>query len=211
MVMVWTRALLGLAERAPLRFAMGFGVAKTTAADALVQRYVEGQEALDRRRLTVFFSFGVLQVGFVQHWLYVNAFGRVFPNAAIFAAAPWSAKLRDAAGLRNLAAQVGIDQFVYHPFCYFPVFYTCKEIIQSGGARTVSFRDAMNTYAANALDDLQALWRLFIPTSLVQFSVMPMHLRVPFAASVGFVWCGFLSVTRGAEFTMSCRGEAVAP
>ena len=65
-------------------------------------------------------------VGFVQHWLYVNAFGRAFPNAAIFAAAPWSAKLRDAAGLRNLAAQVGIDQFVYHPFCYFPVFYTSR-------------------------------------------------------------------------------------
>ena len=30
---------------------------------------------------------------------------------------------------RNLAAQVCLDQFVYHPLCYFPVFYACKELI----------------------------------------------------------------------------------
>ena len=199
--------ILSLAERAPLRFAMGFGAVKTVAADALVQRYMEGLEEFDRHRLAVFFSFGLIQVGFVQFQLYVNAFGWAFPNAAKFAAAPWAAKLRDAAGLRNLAAQVGFDQFVYHPLCYFPVFYTCKEIIQSGTHKSISLRDAVSTYAANVRDDLQALWRLFIPTACVQFSVMPMHLRVPFAASVGFVWCGILSVRRGAELTTERYGQ----
>ena len=35
----------------------------------------------------------------------------------------------------------------------------------------------MAKYVANATDDWKALWTLFVPTSIVQFSIMPMHMR----------------------------------
>lgn len=196
------RAIFALAERRPLGFAVGYGGAKTIAADAVVQRYIEGHEELDKRRLAVFLSFGFFQVGFVQYQLYVNAFTRLFPTAAAFSAASLSAKLRDATGMANLARQVLLDQLVYHPLCYFPVFYTCKEVIQSSNPASnpvETVRNAMAAYVPNALDDLKALWSIFVPVSIIQFSVMPMHLRVPFTATAGFVWCGILSVMRGKD------------
>jgi len=196
------RAINGLAELNPLSFAVAYGGAKTIAADALVQRYIEGKKEFDQKRLGVFLSFGFFQVGFVQYQLYVNAFTRLFPTAAAFSAAPLSAKVRDATGMANLAKQVVLDQCVYHPLCYFPVFYTCKEIIQSENAvanPAETVRNALTAYRPNALEDLKALWSLFVPVSIIQFSVMPMHLRVPFVATAGFVWCGILSMMRGAK------------
>jgi len=190
--------LLSIAERYPLRFAVAYGGAKTLAADELVQRYVERRDVVDRRRSAVFLLFGFMQVGFVQYQLYVNIFTRLFPTAATFAAAPLAVKCTDAAGMRNLFKQVGLDQLVYHPFCYFPVFYTCQEVIHSEIADPITLvRNALTAYAPNALDDLKALWKIFVPVSILQFSIMPMHLRVPFTATFGFVWCGVLSFMRG--------------
>ena len=192
--------VFAIAKRWPLGFAMGFGAIKTVAADALVQKYMEGKETLDRRRLGVFFTFGLVQVGFVQYQLYVNAFSWAFTGAAKFAALPFSAKLKDVVGLRNLAKQVLVDQMIYHPLCYFPVFYTCKEIIQGEATSPPdAVRRAITNYVPNAVEDLKALWQIFFPTAIVQFSVMPMHLRVPFTATVGFFWCGILSWMRGAQ------------
>ena len=193
--------ILSLAEAAPLRFAVAYGAAKTVAADALVQRYLEERETLDMRRQGVFLLFGCFQVGFVQYQLYVSAFTRAFPTAAAFAAAPLAAKLSDRPGIARLGAQVAIDQFLYHPFCYFPVFYTCKELCQTDKLAEPSalVSRAIAAYVPNALEDLKALWTIFIPVSILQFSVMPMHLRVPFTATAGFVWCGILSGMRGSR------------
>ena len=184
-----------------MSFAVSYGGVKTVAADAMVQKMVENKQELDRNRLGVFLGFGLFQVGFVQYTLYVSIFSRAFPGAAGFAAAPLAAKLRDAQGLRNLAKQVCLDQFVYHPLCYFPVFYTCQELVLHGVSHSPAehVRNAVDKYLPNAEDDLCALWKLFIPTSIVQFSVMAMHMRVPFVATVGFVWCGILSSMRGEE------------
>lgn len=114
--------MLNLARRFPLRFAMAYGGAKTIAADALVQRHLQGNEVLDSRRLALFGAFGIVQVGWVQYQLYVNAFGRMFPGAASFAAAPLRTKMCDAQGLRSLAAQIWIDQAVYHPLMCTPLY-----------------------------------------------------------------------------------------
>lgn len=48
------RAVLALAERYPLRFAVAYGGAKTIAADVLVQKVVEGKQTIDKRRAGVF-------------------------------------------------------------------------------------------------------------------------------------------------------------
>ena len=192
--------ILATAKRFPLGFAVGYGGLKTIAADAMVQRYVERCETLDRRRMSVFLLFGCVQVGFVQYQLYVNAFTRLFPTATTFSAASLSAKLKDKVGLLNLVKQVGLDQLVYHPLCYFPVFYSCQEIVHGGSSSPPTIvRNAITKYVPNALEDLKALWTVFVPVSIIQFSVMPMHLRVPFTATFGFLWCGILSCMRGGD------------
>ena len=193
--------VFSIAKRWPLQFAMGFGAVKTVAADALVQRYMEGKRELDKRRLAVFFSFGLFQVGFVQYQLYVNAFSTAFPGVAKFAAAPLAAKLRDAQGMRNLAKQVFLDQFVYHPLCYFPVFYCCKEVIQ-GDATTpqdIASR-AMANYLPNALDDLTALWKIFLPGCGAVF----VDADALACAMGGFCW---LLLVRDPQLDARRRGE----
>jgi hypothetical protein len=251
-------ATLAFAKRRPLTFAIGFGGVKTIAADAFVQKYMEHADAYDQKRLLVFLTFGFFQVGFVQYNVYVNLFSRLFPAGASFTAAPIAAKLADGQGLRNLAKQVFIDQCVYHPCCYFPVFYICKEIINAepqpplttvrrclrppvapppaaSGSRSLwplpplasaaataaraparQVRNALTAYAPNATEDLKALWSIFVPVSIVQMSFVPMHLRVPFNASVGFIWCMILVRCPRAPVAVclpgsSSRGHAVQP
>ena len=105
------------AERFPLSFSVAYGGAKTVAADTIVQKYMEGRQELDQRRQAIFLLFGCFQVGFVQYQIYVNGFTRLFPKAAQFSAKSLADKARDVVGLRNLAAQVFLDQCVYHPLC----------------------------------------------------------------------------------------------
>lgn len=199
------RPILNLAARYPLGFAIGYGGAKTIAPDALVQTQLERKEELDAKRLAVFFTFGCVQVGAVQYFLFVVAMQRLFPTAAAFSALPFRQKFSDLQGMKNLVKQVGLDQFFYHPLMYFPVFYTCKELLQGDDlkesllnpGRTMS--NAVAKYVPNAVEDLCALWKIFVPVSILQFAFMPMHLRVPTHATAGFFWCCILSVMRGAE------------
>jgi hypothetical protein len=40
-------------------------------------------------------------------------------------------------------------------------------------------------------------WKLWVPMQAINFSIMPVHMRVPFAAGVSFVWSCILSALRG--------------
>lgn len=46
-------------------------------------------------------------------------------------------------------------------------------------------------------ENLKALWAVWVPSQLINFSVVPLHLRVPFVAFVSFTWCVILSLMRG--------------
>lgn len=207
------RPILNLAARYPLGFAIGYGGLKTIAADALVQTQLERQESLDKKRLAVFLAFGCVQVGAVQYFLFVVAMQRLFPTAAAFSALPFRQKFRDPQGMKNLVKQVAGDQFMYHPLMYFPVFYTCKEILQGDDIQArlldpyTTISNAVAKYIPNMKEDLLALWKIFVPVSILQFAFMPMHLRVPTHATAGFFWCCILSVMRGAEQPVKAEGK----
>jgi CRP-like cAMP-binding protein len=136
----------------------------------------------------------------VQYLIYCKLFLRLFATAAPFAAKPVRDKLKDRIGIRNVGLQVCLDQFVYHPLMYFPVFYMCQEVINSGASSPIEmFKKALHKYRGNMLDDLKALWKIYIPVSIIQCSVVPVHLRVPFVATVGIFWCAILSYMRGED------------
>ena len=190
-------AVFALAKRRPLAFAVAYGGVKTIAADAVVQKVLERREEFDRQRLLIFLSFGLFQVGFVQYKLYVDTFCKIFPNARAFTAAPLAVKMADTQGQVNVVKQVVLDQCFYHPLCYFPVFYTCQQVIMDRGPTLETVPRAISNYIPNAWEDLKALWQIFVPVSILQMSVIPPHLRVPFVATAGFVYNMILSSMRG--------------
>merc|ERR1719247_3523660 len=102
--------ILGLTKSRPFAFGMGYSLFKTSGCDIMVQKVVEKRENIDWRRNAAFGSFGLLYLGGVQYMIYVPLFSRLFPNAASFAAKTVAEKLRDGPGVRNLFAQVFIDQ-----------------------------------------------------------------------------------------------------
>lgn len=55
------------------------------------------------------------------------------------------------------------------------------------------------TCKQNMKDDLLALWKIWIPSGLINFSFMPMWGRIPWVASTSFIWTCILSSMRGGD------------
>ena len=55
----------------------------------------------------------------------------------------------------------------------------------------------VDTYKNNIVSDMKALWSVWIPAQCITFGIMPLHLRLPFIASVSFFWCCVLSFMHG--------------
>merc|ERR1711924_349113 len=85
---------------------------------------------------------------------------RLFPTASTFVAKPLREKLADTAGQKVVVAQVGLDQFIHHPFILFPAFYQLKEFIE-GGTPEAGFRKYMN----NIAQDCKVCWACWVPAS----------------------------------------------
>lgn len=111
-------------------------------------------------------------------YLYTNVFQRITP--AITAVVGSSPK---AVG----AALTFIDQCIHHPVLYFPVFYLLR-----GSMAGEAPMESLGKYKEDVWDNLRALWAIWVPAQLVNFSVVPLHLRIPFVAGVSFAWCACL-------------------
>jgi len=96
--------------------------------------------------------------------IYVPLFGRMFPNAAAFAAKPIRDKFKDAKGMRDLFAQVFLDQCIHHPLLYFPAFYCTKELVMH---KQPDIKRCLMEYKENMNEDLWALWKVWVPSTLV--------------------------------------------
>jgi len=160
----------------------------------MVQKVVEKRDEIDWKRNIAFGSFGLFYLGGVQYMLYVPIFSRLFPKAAEFASKTVAEKLRDGPGIRNLFAQVFLDQAVHHPLMYFPVFYMIKDFVTSDKPDPIK---AVGEYQKNYKEDLVALWKVWIPSTFLNFAFMPMWARIPWVASTSLIWTCILSAMRG--------------
>mmetsp|Transcript_24547 Transcript_24547/g.35992 ORF Transcript_24547/g.35992 Transcript_24547/m.35992 type:complete len:452 (-) Transcript_24547:474-1829(-) len=197
-------SLLSKIKSVPIKYPLGFGVAvstvKTSVSDLLVQKAIERKEQVDWKRNFAFASFGFVYLGVVQYTIYVNLFGRLFPGAAAFAAKSLRGKLKDAKGMRDLGSQVFLDQFVHHPLMYFPAFYCIKELVTSSdSSEGPDFKRVLMEYKDNMKEDLVALWKIWVPTTVLNFAFMPMWARIPWVAGTSFVWTCILSAMRGGD------------
>jgi hypothetical protein len=92
-----------------------------------------------------------------------------------------------------------------HPFCYFPAFYLLKGAVEG---RPLSSTWAK--YKAELWTNCKALWTIWVPAQLVNFAVVPRHLRIPYVAGVSFIWTVIISLMRGAVERQPA-GAAAAP
>ena len=199
--MVGRSSLLSKLQKIPAQYPLAFGIVfsgfKTSFSDLLVQKVVERREHVDWKRNGAFATFGFVYLGGVQYSIYVTLFSRMFPQAAKFAMKPFLSKLTDVKGMISLFAQVAIDQCVHHPLLYFPAFYCTKELVMN--PQRPDFVRCMQEYRNNMMEDLTALWKIWVPATLINFAFMPMHLRIPFTAGVSLLWTCILSTMRGGD------------
>ena len=83
------------------------------------------------------------------------------------------------------------------PFGYLPVFYAMRELGTTDASFATAISDGVDAYKSGVVDDMLLQYQLFVPTQLLNFTVVPPHLRVPVLTSVGFVWCMALSFRHG--------------
>jgi predicted amino acid-binding ACT domain protein len=81
---------------------------------------------------------------------------------------------------------------------YFPVFYCTKELVMRDKP---DISRCLAEYRTNMKEDLLALWKLWVPFTIINFAFMPMYARIPFAACVSLVWTCILSAMRGGDIT----------
>jgi hypothetical protein len=171
---------------------------KTAVADVLVQK-AEGRKEIDWRRTGIFASFGFFCLGGVQYLVCVEGFKRLFPAAARFAGSSWKQKLVDGAGQRALLGQAFVDNCIWGPFGYFPIFYMFKESIQGGSEFEVSvdrMKSGLRKWKENFWPDAKAMACVYVPLDLFIFAA-PMWMRMPLTHASSFGWTLILSSMRG--------------
>mmetsp|Transcript_85020 Transcript_85020/g.264401 ORF Transcript_85020/g.264401 Transcript_85020/m.264401 type:complete len:200 (-) Transcript_85020:285-884(-) len=165
----------------PLKASVVISGLKTFVADLYVQKYYEGRTQVDWRRNGVFTFFGIAYLGAFQHYVYYVFFPRCFPGA----------------GARAKALAIAAELLVHGPFLYFPAFYVFQESAMSARLDAGVCRSAMRRYWANAAWDLPNYWKLWLPTQVVNFTVVPLHWRNPFISGISLFWTCIFSAVRG--------------
>ena len=142
---------------------------KTSAADILVQKYIE-QKEINIRRNMLFSFFGFSYLGSWQYYLYNHLFEKHF---------------------KTPFAKVFVDQCIHHPFLYFPFFYGLKSIVYQK-----PLESAYHEYKTNICQDILSCWSIWVPAQYINFKYMPIPYRIPFVCTISFLWTGFLSWKR---------------
>lgn len=164
-------------------FVIGSSVtgAKTMAADLLVQTQYEGRETIDWRRNFVFSSFGLCYLGAFQYVQYTLWLPRLFPGT----------------GAWVVSQRVFFDQVINTGMWYYPLFYMVQSCVMQNQLDVPTAAEGIERYKRNVTSDMVNCWKLWVPMQCINFSVVPVHMRVTFAAGVSFVWSCILSALRG--------------
>jgi len=178
--LTWEGMKKMIVER-PLTFAVLVTGCKTCAADVLTQKAWEKKKEIDWRRNAVFTLFGLGYLGAFQYVLYSRWFPVWFPGF----------------GIKSAASCVLFDQTVNTGMFYYPRFYVLQDAVMNAKVEADTFKRGSERYFQNVAADMWNCWRVWVPMQMINFSVMPIHLRAPYGAFVSFGWTCILSSLRG--------------
>lgn len=169
-------------KRHPLFVSLVGNTIKTASADIITQKYLENKKEIDLQRLTVFTSFGCIYLGGWQYYLFNNLFVKCQRLMTVAKYKPVS----------QSAMLTFLDLGVHTPLMYYPSFYLIKGSLENQSMNTV-----VQTYNENIKKDMIAIWQVWFPAQMINFTFVPLHLRMPFVTSVSFGWTIILSLMRG--------------
>lgn len=177
-----TAKLFKATEKRPLTVGAITAGLLGSVGDAVSQKYYGGQ--FDWKRNIIFGIHGTLYIGIFQYMLWNCCFTTV------------TGMLCKTASTAT-ALMVGMDLLLHIPFIYFPIFYCMKEVMQKNKMNKEVVKTALTKWRTNLEEDVKACWGMWAPIQAITFSVVPLHLRVPFVAVVNFCWTVILSTMRG--------------
>ena len=134
----------------------------------------------------MFTTFGFFYLGGFQYYLYNIKF------------AQWCGAITRMSGhLGSAPFKTFLDQFIHHPLLYFPTFYALKATVEQ--RPLLEGKDsALERYRSEIFQSCKALWCVWVPAQIINFTFVPRHLRIPFVAATSFGWTIILSVMQGA-------------
>jgi protein Mpv17 len=182
------RKILGLndmAARHPLKTSLWFTAAKAGLADAFVQTQVEKRGELDPARTATFTLFGFCYQGGFQYWMMNKLWERMFPGASFV----------------PVVQKILATNLISDPVFFFPTFYTLREAMarprEAVTAPASTVYAALCKYRKGYMLDWCNTWMVWFPGHAVTYGIMPLHLRMPWVASLSFGYLCILSYTRG--------------
>jgi len=183
-------------EKHVFLFGVGVAGAKAASADICVQIRIEKRDQIDWRRFSVFCLFGAAFCGVWQYFLYNKVFPRIVPDIDRFLALSIRQRLRDIQGLKGVAIQCGIDNFINNAMFYFPAFYTVKLYLEGSGSLNPMI--GLRRYIESWREDMWIILVVWLPAQTINFFFCPMWARVSFTAMISFGFTAYVSFLRGA-------------
>jgi protein Mpv17 len=154
---------------------------KASAADLVAQQKPaeneDKDESFDGKRNVGLMLYGGLYQGMCQQFIYSEWYPSLFG---------------DSTSIFTTLEQVFMDMAVLAPFVCLPLAYLSKGFCKDG---RVGLVEGLERYLNHVQEEglLFRFWSIWIPVQCVTFSIVPMHLRIPFIAFISFFWLMLLS------------------
>jgi len=184
------RAVQTFPKRQPFWTNVLISMCAYSGADYCIQK--SSGDPIDKTRLSNFMVFGMFQ-GCVSWTFYVRIVSKLVPSSVRFTNLSFAEKMRDRAGQVGLLQQTFLDNFVYTPFVFFPIFYSVKALVQGDSKQL-----AVEKYCRNFEEDNIASCMVWLWADPIMFS-LPAWVRMPFFQGVNFGYVSLLSYMRGSS------------
>jgi len=149
--------------------------------NVMTQKVFEKNPKFDYARALKFVIFALLLTPISHYWY--KLLDNLFPK---------NAKKIEATGFDTSALKkLAMDELVYDPFCIV-FFYTVIGILEGNNPSQIK-QKIINLYWPTQL----ASWKVWPIVQLINFSVVPSHLRILFINSVSFWWGIYLQLKAG--------------
>ena len=146
-------------------------------ADIVAQIMDECTTRLEKRRILAMVLYSGLVSGICVEYMYSSVFPIIFGMTE--------------GGLLRAIKMTIFDECINAPLLWLPPAYIAQAIVYQ-----TSVRDAIQKYMIDVRDHglLIKYWCIWIPMSLFNFTIVPLHFRVAFVAVVSFFWMIILSI-----------------
>ena len=185
----------------PLPTKVATGAVLAVAGDAIAQAHEPQPHEYDRRRAS---SFAVFDMAYraLQHATYpsiVNfCHGQYIGTVVSLLFSQYYLPLEFGAALERTLS----SQLVIVPFIYYPVFFALTAYVQG-----LDVEGGVNRAKDMFLPLMQRNLLFWIPVQMIQFSLVPEDLQIPFVSVMGLFWTFVLSVMAGSTKAVQEQDE----